>query len=191
MPGSTNLADAFWVENRLQMIGSMVGVSEAAGIIENGGWIKGGEDFYFRGIKAVYPGTEKSPMPGSITYTVTDEVGNVFYQPYVQDFANVLVTSENDLVVKRYQLNITDVPAGTDISDPLIFTMNIDPYRPSPPKEILIHADSFDDRNTEYDDDNEVFVTWEPSEDFESGVGIHPSRWMRYVLPRKVERKDL
>jgi hypothetical protein len=170
MPGSTKIPDAFWVENRLQMIGSMVGVSDVAGIVENGGWIKGGVDFNFRGVKAVYPGTEKSPMPGSHTYTITDEVGNKFFQPYVTDFADVLVTSENDLVVKKYQFNITDVPPGTDISDPLIFTMNIDPYRPTPPKEILIHADSFDDRNTEYDDDNEVFVTWEPSEDFESGI---------------------
>jgi hypothetical protein len=52
----------------------------------------------------------------------------------------------------------------------MIFIMNIDPYRPTPPKEVLIHADSFEDRNTEFDDDNEVFVTWEPSEDFESGI---------------------
>ncbi len=170
MPGSTTMRDAYWVENRLEMVGSMVAVSDAVGVIENGGWIRGGETFHFQGIRSVYPGTTKSPMAGTYTYTISDEVGNEFVQNDVVDTSNVEVVSENDQVQKQYRLNITGVPAGTDVSDPVIFIMNVDPYRPTPPKEVLIHADSFEDRNTEFDDDNEVFVTWEPSEDFESGV---------------------
>jgi hypothetical protein len=65
---------------------------------------------------------------------------------------------------------ITGVPPGTEISDPVLFLLNIDPLRPSPPRSILIHSDSFNDRNVEFDDDKEVFVSWEPSEDFESGI---------------------
>ncbi|RLI52211.1 MAG: hypothetical protein DRO93_15370, partial [Candidatus Thorarchaeota archaeon] len=170
MPASTMMDDVFWVENRLHMVGFLAAYSEEVGYIENGGWVKGSEQFYFRGIKAVYPGTTFSPLPGTYSFTVTDEVGNKFVQSYVEGYANIPVTAENDLVKKMYILNITDVPSGTDVSDPVVFYLNIDPYRPTPPKEVLIHADSFDDRNTEYDDDNEVFVTWEPAEDFESGI---------------------
>jgi len=170
MPASATIDDLFWVENRLHMVGFLAAYSEEVGYIENGGWVKGSEQFYFRGIKAVYPGTTFSPLPGTYSFTVTDEVGNKFVQSYVEGYANIPVTAENDLVKKMYILNITDVPSGTDVSDPVVFYLNIDPYRPTPPKEVLIHADSFDDRNTEYDDDNEVFVTWEPAEDFESGI---------------------
>jgi hypothetical protein len=148
----------------------MIAYSESAGLVENGGWIKGADTFYFRGIKAVYPGTILSPRPGSYSFTISDEVGNKFIQEDVEGYANIEVVAENDLVKKTYGLEITDVPLGTDISDPIQFLLNIDPYRPTPPKEVLIHADSYDDRNTNFDDDNEVFISWEPSEDFESGI---------------------
>ncbi|RLF67022.1 MAG: hypothetical protein DRN57_06125, partial [Thermoplasmata archaeon] len=170
MPNTQILEDIYWVETRLTLVGSMVAVSDTVGIIENGGWIRGGERFSFRGLSVVYPETFKSPKPGVVTLTVSDEQGNRWVQTDVDGQADIEVQAENDFVRKTYIINITGVPPGVDISEAVPYILNIDPYRPTPPKEVLIHADSFDDRNTEYDDDNEVFVTWEPAEDFESGI---------------------
>ncbi|MFW3146617.1 MAG: fibronectin type III domain-containing protein, partial [Thermoplasmatota archaeon] len=170
MPGGMAFPDAFWVENKLTISGSLLAYSFDRGFVENGGWVHGNEHFQFRGVRAVYPGTAISPMPGAISFTVTDELGNPFVQSDVEEYCQVDVLAENDFVRKLYNLTITGVPPGTDISDGISYLLNVDPYKPLPPQDIAIHADSYDDRNILYDDDNEVYVTWEPAEDFESGI---------------------
>jgi len=170
MPGSYGIEDAYWVENKLDLLGSLEAYSSDGRFIENGGWVHGNERFLITGVRAVYPQTSVSPRPGAITFTITDEQLNQFVQDYVEESAEVWVTSENDLVRKFYNLSITNVPASADISSGFSYIINIDPFRPMPPEDIKIHADSYDDPNTEYDDDNEVYVSWEPAEDFESGI---------------------
>ncbi|MEA3558350.1 MAG: hypothetical protein U9R75_03760 [Candidatus Thermoplasmatota archaeon] len=170
MPGGFTIQDAFWVENKLDLAGSLEGFSEERGFLGNGGWVHGNEHFQFRGVSAVYPSTALSPRPGAHTFTVTDEQGNRFVQDYVEGSCQVDVVSENDYTRKTYNLTISGIPPGTDISDGLSYVLNIDPFKPLPPQEVLIHADSYDDKNVEFDDDNEVFITWQPAEDFESGI---------------------
>jgi hypothetical protein len=170
LPGTRTIPDAFWVENKLDLAGSLLAYSENRGLIENGGWVHGSEEFQFRGLKAIYPGTVLSPRPGSHTFTATDEFGNEFIQTVVEGECEIDVIAENDLTKKTYNITITGIPEGSDISGGVSFIVSIDPFKPLPPTEIKIHADSFEDKNTEYDDDNEVFVTWEPAEDYESGI---------------------
>ncbi|MFW3146623.1 MAG: hypothetical protein ACMUIE_07405 [Thermoplasmatota archaeon] len=170
MPGSQEIPDAYWVETQLDTAGSLYAYNDARGFIENGGWVGGNAEFYFRGVRAVYPGTALSPMSGSIQFTVTDELGNPWVQDYVDGDINLRVQAENDYVTKLYNVSISGVPPGTDISEIQPYQLRIDPFRPNPPVEIMIHADSYEDKNTEFDDDNEVYVTWEPAEDFESGI---------------------
>jgi len=171
MPSSLIIPDLFYVENKLMTVGAPVGFSEEKGFIENGGWVRGNERFSLRGLRAVYPGTTKSPKPGAIWYSATDDQGTVWTQIDVTGgMMNVPVISENDYQRRIYTLNITNVPLGTDLSENAPFVMNVDPFKPLPPKDLRVHADSFDDKNTEYDDDTSVFVSWEPAEDFESGI---------------------
>ncbi|MFO8051770.1 MAG: hypothetical protein R6V01_08750 [Thermoplasmatota archaeon] len=167
-PSHVELEDAIWVESRLEKMGSMVAYTKTRGFIQNGGWVHGNEKFLFRGIRAVYVDTAVSPRAGAITFTITDEEGNQFVQEDVEEECMVEVLAENDYVRKEYTLTISE---GTDVSDDITYVLNVDPYKPLPPQGIQIHADSFVDKNTAFDDDNEVFVTWDPAEDFESGIG--------------------
>ncbi|MGA1793620.1 MAG: hypothetical protein ACMUHM_06695 [Thermoplasmatota archaeon] len=164
------IEDAYWVERNLDIAGSLYAYSFERGFIGAGGWVHGNENFQFRGVKAVYPGTTVSPRPGSIGFMVTDELDIAWNQDYVEDYAEIDVIAENDLVKKLFNLSISNVPPGTDVSGGFSYVINIDPFRPLPPQDIKVHADSYEDRNTEYDDDTEVFVTWEPAEDLESGI---------------------
>jgi len=122
-------------------------------------------------LKAEYPQTAKSPLPGSYSIQAVDELGALYSQDYVEGYCNVPAVVENDLVAKTYLISIGNVPTQTDLSDVPAFVINVDPFKPAPPSDLLIHSDSYEDPNTEYDNENEVFVTWEPAEDMESGVG--------------------
>ncbi len=171
MPTSLVIPDLFYVENKLMTAGAPVGYSEEKGVIENGGWVRGNELWNLRGLRAVYPGTTKSPRVGAIWFSATDDQGTVWTQTEVTSgIMNVPIVSENDYQQRTYIMNITNVPLGTDLSENTPYVMNVDPFKPLPPKDLRLHADSYDDRNTEYDDDTSVFVSWEPAEDFESGI---------------------
>jgi len=164
------IQDAYWVEKNLDISGSLYAFSFERGFIGAGGWVHGNEEFQFRGVKAVYPGTTLSPRPGSIGFTMTDEAGVSWTQDYVEDYAEIDVIAENDMVKKLFNLTISNVPPGTDVSGGFSYVINIDPFRPQPPQDIKVHSDSFEDRSTNFDDDLEVYVTWEPAEDYESGI---------------------
>ncbi|MFW3146619.1 MAG: hypothetical protein ACMUIE_07385 [Thermoplasmatota archaeon] len=170
MPIPQTILDAFWVETQLTQMGNPYAYSFERGFIENGGWVHGNEHFQIRGIKAVYPGTSITPMPGAISFIASDSEGNSYIQEKVEGECAIDIVAENDFIRKIYNITIGGLPPGSDISKPVSYQINIDPFRPQPPSEILIHADSFEDRNTLFDDDNEVFVTWEPAEDYESGI---------------------
>ncbi|MGA1822162.1 MAG: hypothetical protein ACMUIG_06525 [Thermoplasmatota archaeon] len=170
MPTAERIDDIFWVETRLKLGGFLEVRSGEGENIGIGGWVQGGAEFYFTGLKAEYPQTSKSPLPGSYSIQAVDELGNLFVQEYVEGYCMVPANVENDLVAKTYLISIGNVPPQTDLSDIPEFILNVDPFKPSPPTDLLIHSDSYEDPNTEFDNENEVFVTWEPAEDLESGI---------------------
>jgi hypothetical protein len=170
LPTSKLMPDAFWVETQLDFYGALSAVSEERGFVQSGGWVHSGEHFSFQGVKVVYPMTQLSPMPGSYSITAKDERGIEWVQDYVEGTCRVPVIAENDFVLKSFNLTITGVPPGCDISQQTPYLLGIDPFVPSPPSDMKIHADSFDDPNVLYDDDDEVYVSWAPSQDFESGI---------------------
>ncbi|MBN1389064.1 MAG: hypothetical protein JXA22_00295 [Candidatus Thermoplasmatota archaeon] len=170
IPCTYRIDDAYWVENTLDVSGSLYAYSFDRGYLGSGGWVHGNELFQFRGVKAIYPSTEISPRPGSIGFTMTDEAGTAWTQDMAGETCMIDVIAENDMVRKVYNLSISKVPPGADISGGLSYIINIDPFKPMPPQDIRVHADSYEDRSTSYDDDMEVYVTWSPAEDQESGI---------------------
>ncbi len=170
LPTSVLIPDSYWVENQLDVYGALSAVSETRGFVQSGGWVHGGEVFHFTGLKVVYPMTSLSPMTGTYSISATDERGIVWIQEDVDVLCNVRVVAENDFVLKSFNITITGVPPGCDISEQPPYLLGIDPFVPSPPSDLKIHSDSFDDPNVLFDNDNEVYVTWAPSQDFESGI---------------------
>ena len=176
LPTGLTYPDSYWVETQLDLVGSLAAMSENRGMIQNGGWVYGGEVFHFEGLRTVYPGTSLSPMPGTYSVSAIDERGTMWTQENVEGNIKVRVVAENDLVRKTFNLTITGVPPSSDISELTPYQLGVDPFLPTPPTDVRVRADSFDDPNYLFDDDTEVYVTWYPSQDFESGVaGYHIS----------------
>ena len=176
LPTGARFQDVFWVQTQLELVGALAAMSENRGMIQNGGWVYGGEVFHFEGLRTVYPGTSLSPMPGTYSVSAIDERGTMWTQENVEGNIKVRVVAENDLVRKTFNLTITGVPPSSDISELTPYQLGVDPFLPTPPTDVRVRADSFDDPNYLFDDDTEVYVTWYPSQDFESGVaGYHIS----------------
>jgi hypothetical protein len=170
LPTSAVAPGVFWVENQLDFYGALGAYSEERGFIQSGGWVHGGEIIHFKGLKAVYPMTAISPRAGSFTVTATDERGVAWVQENVEGNCDVKVIAENDFVLKSYNITVTGVPPGAFIGETTPYLLGVDPFVPSPPSDLKIHADTFEDPNVQFDNDDTVFVTWSPSQDFESGI---------------------
>jgi hypothetical protein len=170
IPAILSFGDMYWVENQLELVGSLGVETATKDYVSNGGWVFGGEEIFFTGVKAVYPQTQISPMPGTYSYVATDEANVVWEDTSGGLYSHIRAVVENDLIRKSYSVTIGSVPAHTDVSDLPRYDLNVDPFRPSPPENFQIHSDSYEDPNTAYDDDNELFLTWQPGEDLESGI---------------------
>jgi hypothetical protein len=169
IPGSYEFEDALWVENKLDIKGSLALFSDV-GFIQNGGWARGNDIIQFKGIVPVYPGTSITPRAGAISFIVTDELGVIFEQDYNGVECLVDIHTPGYFVRKTYNLTMGNVPEGTDLSGGATYFVSIDPFKPLPPEDVKVRADSYDDSNWLYDNDNEVYVTWNPAEDRESGI---------------------
>ena len=171
MPMTEWMPEAFWVETKMEWTGSMMAASEEKAYIENGGWVKGGDKFRITGVKPLYIGTTITPGKDEITFTATDEDGLVWSQEGYDGICDVPIIAENDYKnPKIFKIGLSDVPPEKVMEELVAFKIRIDPFRPNPPTDLKIHADSFDDKNMEFDDDPEIYVTWEPANDYESGV---------------------
>ena len=171
MPACVIKEDIFRVVTELDLTGTLEAHSESKGFISNGGWVYGGEEFVFQGLKAVYPGTRRSPMSGTYSILAEDESGIIWSQGEVAEGdIHLPVTVENDLVTKVYRVYFGGIPLSEDLSEVPLYEIKVDPFKPKPPENLEIHADSYEDPTTSFDDDSEVFVTWDSAEDLESGI---------------------
>ena len=170
IPAITVFQDMYWVETNLDLTGTLEAHTDD-GYVSNGGWVSGGEEFFFRGVTATYPQTKKSPMPGAYTIEAEDrETGLIWTQNDVEGEINLSVMVDKNKVTKSYRVRIGKIPSNSDISELPNYVIKVDPFKPNPPGNFEIHADSYEDPTVNFDDDNEVYVTWDPAEDLESGV---------------------
>ncbi|MDG6226250.1 MAG: hypothetical protein QCI82_12165, partial [Candidatus Thermoplasmatota archaeon] len=97
LPTGVRFPDVFWVETQLELVGALSAMSDKRGMIQNGGWVYGGEEFHFEGLRTLYPGTSLSPMPGTYSVSAVDERGTMWTQENVDGNIKVRVVAENDL----------------------------------------------------------------------------------------------
>ncbi|MCK5774092.1 MAG: hypothetical protein KAH57_09930 [Thermoplasmata archaeon] len=181
IPTSHSVKDSYWVNSEMMFTGSLRAESEFMGFVENGGWMRAKEVFHFTGFRPVYYGTMLSPQIGGVTVIATDQEGIVWEQTELEETGEpgkigdyvVEVQLEDFLATKRFNLTIGSIPEMRDLSSFAPYVIRIDPFKPSPPLDVYIHADGYDDPTVSFDDDQEVFVTWEPGQDMESGIYGH------------------
>ncbi|RLF70215.1 MAG: hypothetical protein DRN55_08795, partial [Thermoplasmata archaeon] len=170
IPGMAGETAAYRVERNLEFVGNPVVVGEVNGELSNGDWVQGGEVVTFTGVKVVYEGTTLSPPNNAFSVSVVDERGNYYTDRTSSGReANIDVLMPLERVDKTFEFVITDVPPDVQLTHFIPFTLRVDPMPPVSPTWFYIHAESYMDENTEYDNDPYVYLTWSSGVDYESG----------------------
>ncbi|MDP6156977.1 MAG: hypothetical protein QF682_12705 [Candidatus Thermoplasmatota archaeon] len=161
----------FRVENDFEMDGTPELVGEYQGRLEEGDWIRGNETVTLSNLTVLYSNTfNVYPDDKYFDVTLTDSVGNVYWDNVSSseevriDFPSRNLTDLRE----KYYITITNLPGRAICMSNFTFPVTIDAEAPSAPFNVICHADSFRDKETENTDQTETFVTWEEVEDFES-----------------------
>ncbi|OYT45108.1 hypothetical protein B6U90_04030 [Thermoplasmatales archaeon ex4484_6] len=162
----------FKVEPDVDFAGELTVIGEYNGILSKGSYVRPNEKIVVTGIKAVYEGTEAPPPNDYFGIKMTDNIGNVFLNSSSSG-KEIYFTYRTQEIAGREEINITFVDLAGE-SDNAAGLMNffyiVDTDAPEPPEEIVIRADSDIDTLVGFDNDPEVFITWNPSFDETSEV---------------------
>ena len=155
----------------LEFIGSPEAYGSVNGHLENGDWVQGGEEVTLTGFKVVYVGTRISPPNDAFYVSAVDEKGNHYsdMESSGRD-VEILIKMPLERVEKTFEIIIEGVPEWVQLTHFIPFTLRVDPFPPVSPTWFYIHAESYMDENTEYDNDPYVYLTWSSGVDYESGV---------------------
>ncbi len=171
---SGSFMEVFHVENDFVFLGELNVTAERQGVLESGGWVQTDEKMVFTGLKVAYEGTtDKFPSDNLYDVTIRDEEGKSYtdYESSGENFTiNIWSSPYSD--VSDFEIYISNITySGNDMTEtPVSFIILVDGDAPTPPLEIFMRADGFDDENMFFDNDTEGFFTWELSIDTGSGV---------------------
>lgn len=159
------------VRNQLELRGVLSVSSEVQGPIQNQSWIRAGEWVNFMGPVVAYIGADLYPPLDSYEFIVWDEDDEMYTSSHMpgEPINVTLVSPATTKTNYRYKFNITGVPPDTDTSD-LSFRLSTDADPPGKPPTVIIHADDLNDQRTRYDNDTEVFLSWQSAPETASGV---------------------
>jgi len=176
IPGSKLIEEVYRVQNNVEVKGILVAISETIGFVENGGWMKASENFILTGFFPVYEGTSVRPPSDKVPVIATEENGKVWEQSSDVSATgeyNIPITTASFSATQKFNISIKGIPDERDKTDFQSYVVKVDPFKPTSPLDIYIHAESYEDDTVSYDNDNEVFVTWETGQDLESGMYGH------------------
>jgi hypothetical protein len=169
---SLSYPSIFKVENDVDFYGDLTVISEFNGVLTKGSFVRPNEKIEVTGMRAVYEGTTTSPPDDFFSIRMTDNVGNVFINTSSSG-RDIYFTYRTQEVAGREEFNISFVDLKGDSRNAaglVNFFYIVDIDLPLPPEEILIRADSDIDILEGYDNDPEVFISWNPTFDSTSDV---------------------
>jgi hypothetical protein len=124
----SNLSDIYHVETNLEFAGELEVVSDIQGPLSDIDWISSGEELTWQGIMVVYENSDNvCPLDTEFDVAVLDMDGNEWYDTESSGRNIKIKTSTSGGTVEDYlfDIDITGVPAGCDISDET-FSINFD-----------------------------------------------------------------
>ncbi|MEA3558352.1 MAG: kelch repeat-containing protein, partial [Candidatus Thermoplasmatota archaeon] len=168
--------DFLRVKNNLEFIGDLSLSSEIQGPLQSGDWVQARENLTISGPTVVYTG-ETDVFPPTDVYDL-----KLFFDDNIRrtleftpgEVINFTIPAENRTYLhppqEKYILNISGINEAPGEGPSLSWKLNFDGNAPEAPDALMLHADKFDDSHITYDNDQEVFATWYPSTELESGV---------------------
>jgi len=161
----------FRVEKDFEMDGTPELVGEYQGKLEKGDWIRGNETISLSNLTVRYSDTFNTyPDDQYFDVTLTDSAGNIYWDNESSgEEVRIDFPSRNLIDLReKYYITITNLPGRAICMSNFTFPVKIDNEAPAAPFNVICHANSFKDKETENTDETETFVTWEAVEDFES-----------------------
>ena len=162
--------DWLYVEKDLTFNDDDIHVFRESNEIFRGDFLAGGPPMIITGVRVVYHGTEVSPMNNKFFIRVIDSYGRIFenktsagYDIYFEMPTNVdsgrYVFRVNIVITENYVNRMEDLSIIPD------FYVALDFIGPEAPPNLALHADSETDPEGRWDDDEQVWLTWDPSYD--------------------------
>lgn len=162
----------FKVEPDVDFFGDLTVIGDYNGVLSKGDYVRPNERIQVTGMMVVYEGTEAPPPNEYFGIRMVDNIGNVFINKSSSG-KDIYFTYRTQEIAGREEINLSfvDLVGEADNAAGLVsFFYIVDVDAPDPPEEIIIRADSDIDNLIGYDNDPEVFVTWNPAQDDTSEI---------------------
>ena len=172
LEGSLVQLGMFRVEPDVEFTGDLEVIGDVNGLLEKGSFVLPNEKIVVTGVMVVYEGTDTPPGDDYFSVRMEDNFGNVFINQS-NSGQEIYFTYRTQQLAGREEINlmIVDTSIGAeDVSGGLSFYYTVDTDLPPPPGFVEIRADSDVDTLVGYDNDPDVYMVWEPSEDPTSEV---------------------
>lgn len=163
--------DVYRVVNHLAFLGNLTAISQLHGMLTQGDWLQGGEGIAWGNITVAYEGFPNATPPATEwNIKITNGNSSWAFQPGAgKRLTGKTYVSKNTMMADLHKFSIGLVPKECDASN-LTFLVRVDATPPSAPRNLTIRADAFNDTATTLDNDTQVFVTWDPPVENESGL---------------------
>ncbi|MGA1820968.1 MAG: hypothetical protein ACMUIG_00415 [Thermoplasmatota archaeon] len=178
IPGFSEAADIYRVENDFEWSDTDLVCKTSSGtLLTDNDWVKGRENIQFTGIMIVYEDSNVQPRPYVAQISIKDNYntdrdyfipqGNWLSAPWTAvDF-----TAQMQFTFYITGLTFLNLVSGK--SSNKTFSLRIDTDKPAAVGFIKTYADSLDENASIMDNDRNMFVEWEASDDGGSGLGSY------------------
>ncbi|MGA1820987.1 MAG: hypothetical protein ACMUIG_00510 [Thermoplasmatota archaeon] len=166
------LPGLFRVEVDVDFFGELTVSAEKNGVLARGSYVQPNEKIVVTGIRAVYEGTLVSPPNTYFSIKMEDNLGNIFLNQSSSGL-DIYFTYRTQPMAGREEvkISIVDLKQGVDdMSGQPDFYYIVDTDLPPAPEGLTVHADSDVDPLMGYDNDPDVWVLWNPTQDATSEI---------------------
>ncbi len=169
------MEDRLHLEKDITFLGDDFVVTRDGIPVKRGDFVEGGKPITVRGLQVVFEGTDISPQNDRFFIRITDTYSRIFEDKDSagREILFDLPTTVNSGVYRfsvqiiiykeyfNYMEETTVVP---------MFYINLDFDGPEAPTNLKFHADSPTDPENRWDNDHEVWLSWDPAYDTQQGV---------------------
>ncbi len=162
----------FRVENDMEIRGVPRVYDEDMVELEEGDWVRGGENLTWTNVMVTYEDSFVTPSVDDFDVGVKGPDG-VTYINTSADPNNIRVVNTvemNNDPDAMFTMEILNIPTNGKDQSEVGLGLAIDTDGPAAPANFLVHADSEFDLETQFDNDKDVYLTWEQVTDVGSGV---------------------
>lgn len=173
LPEYETTPDVFFLENLVKIEGEPLVYGDYGRVIDNPGFSAENESIEFSGFMLVYNNSFGGIYPPNecFYFMMMDEISNTYYDRNVSGRnMTIKMNMPTSAVTKEFTIRLMNISEDRFLDTFEVILLTVDTTVPPAPLSVLIHADSFNDKNTESDNDDIVYITWSRVNDLGSGV---------------------